>query len=66
MTSQRIAAEQNDVGGEKQCPYANAKVSCSRRVGEPHRFPCIVREKNQKDQREVKEGAMNVLDDQRK
>ena len=36
----------------------------TRRFGEPHRFPHVVRENENEQQREVKEIAMNVLHDE--
>ena len=39
---------------------------CTRTVAEPHRFPCVVGEDEDEQQREIKEVAVNVLHDQGK
>src|SRR5688500_14491174 len=67
MTSERIPTEEDDIRCEQDRPDAYSELCrARRRVGEPHRFPRIVREKDEKDQREVEEVPVNVLDDERK
>ena len=67
MASQRIAGQKSHIKRQHKGSDANAEGDFRRcHVGEPHRLPDIVREENQKDQREVKEVTMDVLHDQRK
>src|SRR5215216_4532630 len=66
MAAECVSAEEYYVSGQQQCSNADAKMFCSSGIGEPHRLPCIVRKKDQKEDREIKKIAMHVLDYQRK
>ena len=67
MAAERVSAEEHDVRCEKDRADADAELGRSRRrIREPHRLPRIVREEHDKDQREVQEVAVDVLDDERK
>ncbi len=66
MTAERVAAQQDYVQREHDCSDADAEMIRTRCVRKPHRFPRIVRENENEQQREVKEVAVNVLHDERK
>src|SRR5512141_2542239 len=66
MTAERVSAEQNHVGCEEECAQRDAEMRVASIVGEPHRLPRVMPQEDQKNQREVEEVAMNVLNDQRK
>ena len=60
MTADRIAAEQNDVDREDNCANADAES-----VREPERFPHVVAEDENENEREIEEVAVHILQDQR-
>src|SRR5688500_8778806 len=62
MAAESVATEKHDVHCQDQRAEANAKVCLpGRRINKPHGFPNVVREQNQKQERNVKEVAMDVL-----
>src|SRR5262245_29992268 len=66
MTSEGIAAEKNHVKGQHDGSDADPEGDvCRCHVSKPHRLPDIVREENQKEQREIHEVTMHVLHDER-
>jgi hypothetical protein len=67
MTSEGVAAEQENVGSEEESSDTDAESRHTCRwIGEPHRFPRVVREKYEEQESEVEEVAMDVLNDERK
>ena len=67
MTAQGIAAKENDVGRQQQGAEADAEFTRAReRIGEPHRLPDVMGEKDEKKKGEVQEVSVDILDDQRK
>src|SRR6266404_6109306 len=67
MTTECVAAEENHVGGEDECAESDSKVlRAGVWIGEPEGLPHVVREEDEKDQREGEEIAVNVLDHERK
>src|SRR5436190_384780 len=67
MAAEGVTAEQNNVHRQHEGSDADAERSLAwRRVLEPHGFPDIAREEQQENQGEIKEIAVNVLQDQRK
>src|SRR6478609_1140007 len=66
MAPQGVAAEENDVDGENDGTEADAEVLVTGiPIEEPHRPIRVAGQNNQKDQREVEEVAVNVLDYER-
>ena len=66
MTTKSVAAEQNNIHRQHQRADADPERSLSgRRIGEPHRFPDIVREHENEEEREIEKIAMHVLHDER-
>src|SRR5690242_17375388 len=61
VAAESIAAEHDEIEREHDGSHADSELSV-----EPQRFPKIVRQDHQEQQREVKEVAMDVLDDERK
>ncbi len=66
VTAKRITAQQDNIECEHDRSNADAEVLCTGRIGEPHRFPRVVRKNENEEQRKVQEIAMNVLHDERK
>src|SRR3954465_4269402 len=67
MAAEGIAAEQNDVEGENDRSEADAEVFVTGiPIEEPHRPIRVAGENHQKDEREIKEVAVDVLDYERK
>ena len=67
VTAECVSAEQNDVGREDNCAESDSEMSrAGLRIGKPERFPYVVRQEDEKNQREVEEVPMDVLNDQRK
>src|SRR6266404_3546695 len=60
MTAERVAAEQDDVYRENNRADADAEPAIK-----PERFPNVVGEDQNKNQREVEKVAVNVLHDER-
>ena len=61
MTTKCIPAEENDVNREHDCAYADPES-----MVEPERFPNVVTENQDENEREIQEIAMDVLHDERK
>ena len=67
MTAKGVAAKKNDVNGEHDCSDANSEgFATSRRIAKPQRLPNVDREDDNKNEREIKEIAMDVLHNKRK
>src|SRR5688572_14905855 len=67
VTSQRVAAEQDDVEREHERTDADAEFGASGcRINEPQGSVDVVEENAEEDQRDVEEVAMDVLEHQRK
>ena len=66
VTAICVATEQDDVHCQHNRSNANAEMLPARGVGKPHRFPHVVRENQNEEQRKVKEVAVDVLHDERK
>ncbi len=60
MAAQRVAAQQHHVDQQHQRPHADAEFAV-----EPQGLPHVVRQEHQKQERDVEEVAMDVLNDQR-
>src|SRR4051794_4463934 len=65
MTPKSVTTEENYVHSKDKCAECNSEVRNSVGVGEPHRFPRVMREEDQEHQREVKKISVDVLNDQR-
>src|SRR5215204_1256101 len=61
MTAERVAREKKDVGGQDNRAQSDAEA-----VRKPEAFPRIVRQKDQKNKREIQKITMNILQNQRK
>lgn len=66
VTAKCVATEQDDVHCQHNRSNADAEMLPARGVGEPDRFPHVVRQDQNEEQRKVKEIAMDVLHDERK
>src|SRR5437016_10718873 len=60
MTAESVTAKKDDVDRENDCADANAEPAI-----EPDRFPNVVEQDQNKNQREIKKVTMNVLHDER-
>src|SRR6185437_16593130 len=60
MAAKGVARKQHKIREQHQRAHAHAKVAV-----EPERIPNVMREKNKKQQRQIKKVAMNILNDQR-
>src|SRR5262245_7613263 len=66
VAAECIAAEKHDVHGKDNGSETNAELlATGRRIGPPQRKPDIPGEQEEKDDRDVGEVAMDVLQDQR-
>src|SRR5690348_1102009 len=65
MTAERVAAEKNHVERQHQRADAHAELHATRAVVPPECLPHVMREKDQEQQRDVHEVAMDVLENQR-
>src|SRR5713226_4578184 len=65
VATERVATQQRDVDSEHDGAHAHAELHAAHAIREPQRFPHVVRQKYQKEQRQVEEVAMDVLHDQR-
>ncbi len=66
VTAKRVTGQQDNIEREYNRSDADAEALCAGCTREPHRFPRVVRENENEEQREVQEIAMNVLHDERK
>lgn len=64
MTAKSITAQKDYIERQYNRPDADTEVLCTRTVAEPHRFPCVMREYEDEQQRDIKEVAVNILHDQ--
>ena len=60
MTTKCIPAEKNDVNREHDCAHADPES-----MVEPERFPNVVAQDQNENEREIQEIAMHVLHDER-
>ena len=60
MTTESIAAQEKYICGQNNRPEIDVKT-----VGKPKGFPGVVREKNNKNQCEIKKITVNILQNQR-
>src|SRR5438045_1781265 len=61
MTTKSVATEQDDVNREDDCANADSESTV-----EPERFPNIVAQDQNENEREIQKIAMHVLHDERK
>ena len=66
VTAKRVASQQDDVQREHNRSDAEPEMLETGCVPEPHRFPSVVSEHKNEQQRQVKEVAVNVLHKERK
>src|SRR2546430_1893232 len=67
VATKSVTAEQNHVHRQHHRSETDAEGGIARRrVGKPHRFPDIMAEENQKEQRHIQKVSVNVLHDERK
>ena len=67
---QRVAAksihrQEKCVQRQHNCPDADAEMFRAGQVGEPHPQPRVIRQQDDKEEREVKKVAVHILDDER-
>src|SRR4051812_9675283 len=66
MTTKCVAAQEHDVDRQNNRADADAeRLLLRRRSREPHRFPGIIGEDQNKNEREIKKVAMHILHDER-
>src|SRR5439155_23357216 len=65
MAAKGVAAKQNDVNNQHNGADTNAKGRFTGGIGKPERLPNVDRKDHDKNQREIKKIAMNVLHDKR-
>src|ERR1700736_5136516 len=65
VTTERVTAEQDDVQSENDRTDSNTERGFAARIPKPERLPNVDRKDDNKNQRNIKEVAMNVLHDER-
>ena len=61
MTTKSVTTEQDDIDREHNCPNTNSKS-----IWKPERFPNVVGQNQNKDDREIEKIAMHILHDEGK
>src|SRR4029453_10173505 len=59
MTTKSVTTEQDDIDREHNCPNTNSKS-----IWEPERFPNVVGQNQNEDDREIEKIAMDILHDE--
>ena len=66
MTTESIAAEQDDVDREHDCAGADSeRTAAGHRIVEPECFPNVVAQDQNENEREIQKIAVDVLHDER-
>lgn len=65
MATQRIHGQKNGIENHDDRADADTEMLLAREVGEPHTLPSIMRQQDDENEGEVKEVAVDVLDNER-